>query len=168
MLASQFFSQVIDRHTEKFKQRKKKHIHPLLACEDLISSRVMAACFLGIPPLQTPEQNFYCETHRTTINTTDLCSFLFQNMDAAIFRQKKFYQTHQQAIRRITSGESLWESESNEMRTFRNYVRENWLTIPTNTQLVERWVKDCNECTSNTREKNVADAIAILRSTTVF
>ena len=54
------------------------------------------------------------------------------------------------------------------MIEFRKYVKENWLTIPTNTQLVERWVKDSNECTFNTKDEGLVDAVAILRSTTIF
>ena len=54
------------------------------------------------------------------------------------------------------------------MIEFRKYVKENWITIPTNTQLVERWVKDSNETTFNTKDEGLADAVAILRSTTIF
>ena len=54
------------------------------------------------------------------------------------------------------------------MERFRKYAEDNWLTIPKNTQLVERWVKDANECTFNIKDESLADAIAILRSTTIF
>ena len=54
------------------------------------------------------------------------------------------------------------------MERFRTYVEDNWLIIPTNTQLVERWVKDANECTFNIKDESLADAITILRSTTIF
>ena len=107
VLASKFFAQVIDRHTKHFKQWKEKHIHLLLACEDPTPSRVMAAWLLGIPPLQPLEQNFYSVTHRTTINTTDLCSFLFKNMDAVTFHQKKLYNSptsHKENILEKVSG----------------------------------------------------------------
>ena len=57
---------------------------------------------------------------------------------------------------------------NNRVREFRTHVKENWLTIPTNTQLVERWVKDANKCTFNTKDDNLSDAVAILRSTTIF
>lgn len=95
-------------------------------------------------------------------------SFLTSNIDPQKVRQKEFYVCHQEAVKRIHEGESLWESESNQMKEFRTYVEHNWLIIPSNTQLVERWVKDANECCFNTKDENLADAIAILRSTSIF
>ena len=62
----------------------------------------------------------------------------------------------------------MWDNVSNDMGQFIEYVEDNWLTIPTNTQLVERWVKDANECTFNTKEEGLADAVALLRSVTIF
>ena len=60
------------------------------------------------------------------------------------------------------------KSESNQMKEFRTYVEHYWLIIPSNTQLMKRWVKDANECCFNTKDENLTDAIAILRSTSIF
>ena len=95
-------------------------------------------------------------------------SFLTSDVIPQNFRQKQFYQRHQEALKQIHNGENLWKSESDQIKGFRTYVQENWLPIPTNTQLVERWVKDSNECTFTSKDENFADAVAILRSTTVF
>ena len=62
----------------------------------------------------------------------------------------------------------MLEKSYGQIRQFKRYVQENWLTIPTNTQLVERWVKDSNECTFNTKDENLADAVAHLCSTSIF
>ena len=90
VLASRFFAQVLDRHTKHFRQWKEKYAHVLLACEEDIPARSAAAWLLGIPPLLPPSQNYYSNTHRTTIDTHDLFSFLFTDMDASLFRAKGF------------------------------------------------------------------------------
>ena len=54
------------------------------------------------------------------------------------------------------------------MSKFQKYVKSNWLPIVTNTQLVERWVKDSNECTSTGKDDHFASMIGVCRSSTVF
>ena len=54
------------------------------------------------------------------------------------------------------------------MGKFQNYIKRNWLPIVTNTQLVERWVKDSNECTYTGKDDHFASMIGLCRSSTVF
>ena len=54
------------------------------------------------------------------------------------------------------------------MGKFQNYIKRNWLPIVTNTQLVERWVEDSNECTYTGKDDHVASMIGLCRSSTVF
>ena len=90
-------------------------------------------------------------------------------MDASTFRSKEFFSKFQEAIDEISRGGNVWENNnSHGMLEFRRYAKHNWLTIPSNTQLVERWVKDANECTFNSKDETLSNAIAILRSTTIF
>ena len=54
------------------------------------------------------------------------------------------------------------------MSKFRKYIKSNWLPIVTNTQLVERWVKDSNECTYTGKDGHFASMIGVCRSSIVF
>ena len=133
-----------------------------------IDPKIIAAWLLGIPPRDKPLLTFYSAIHRTTIITNYLISFLTSNINPHRFRQQKFYQNYQEAIKKIYLAESLWESVSKKMIEFGKYVKENWLRIPTNTRLVERWVKYSNKCNFNTTYVGLADVVAILRLNTMF
>ena len=54
------------------------------------------------------------------------------------------------------------------MIEFREYVKYKWFIVSSNMQLVERWVKDSNECTLSGKDKNFSNIITICRSSTVF
>ena len=72
-------------------------------------------------------------------------------------------------MKEIAEGACLWEGEGSEaMLKFRGYIKDNWFIVVTNTQLVERWVKDSNECTHSGKDDIFSSMIAICRSTTVF
>ena len=167
-LVSKYLTRVMERHTKHFTQWKDKYIHLTLACDDPVPRRLVAAWLLGNPPSEEPPLIYHSNFHRTTINSKDLMSFLTSDINASDFRQKLSFQKHVRAIRSISEGENLWDNVSNDMGQFIEYVEDNWLTIPTNTQLVERWVKDANECTFNTKEEGLANAVALLRSVTIF
>ena len=73
------------------------------------------------------------------------------------------------AISSLLNGARLWDDGGSEaMQKFGVYIKQNWLIVVTNTQLVERWVKDSNECTHSVKDDHIASLIAICRSTTVF
>ena len=88
--------------------------------------------------------------------------------DASTFRSKDFFRKFRDEVEEILQGEHIWEEKSDGMKKFLIYAKEHWLTIPSNTQLVERWVKDANECTFNTKDEALSNALAILHSTTIF
>ena len=50
----------------------------------------------------------------------------------------------------------------------RQFVRETWLKVSTNSQLAERWVKDSNECTFTSKHEKVANIYAIIRFRTII
>ena len=86
-----------------------------------------------------------------------------------MFRQREFYKKHECAIREMAQGTHLWSTNaSDNINKFRKYVEEEWLIIPSNTQLIERWVKDSNECTFTNKEEHLASLMAICRSDTLF
>ena len=61
----------------------------------------------------------------------------------------------------------MWENGSSEaVLKFRKYVESNCFIVVTNTQLVERWVKDSNDCTHTGKDDHIASLIAIYRSAT--
>lgn len=111
---------------------------------------------------------FTSATHKCTVYIRKLISFLIADMNSSSFCQKEFYQKNLQAVKKIYKGGNLWESESIEIKRFRTLLKYKWLIIPTNTQLVECWVKDSNKCTFNIKEESLVDAIAILCSTSIF
>ena len=69
-------------------------------------------------------------------------------------------------------GRSLWNDENGEisvdMIKFQDYIRKHWFIVPSNTQLVERGVKDENECTWANKDEHFASLIALLRLATYF
>ena len=62
----------------------------------------------------------------------------------------------------------LWDMTCHDMQPFRTYVAESWLKVATNSQLAERWVKDSNECTATSKDENMSNIYAIIRSRTVM
>ena len=62
----------------------------------------------------------------------------------------------------------LYDKNCEEMRSFQKYVEDNWLKIATNSQLVEQWVKDSNECTVTGKDEKVSNIYAIIRPRTVM
>ena len=62
----------------------------------------------------------------------------------------------------------MWIEDSEYMHKSRQYVKHSWLIASTNTQLVERWVKDSNECTLSEKDKHFLSLITTCQSTTTF
>ena len=141
---------------------------PLLACDDAFPPRLISSWLLDIRPQEEPPLTFYSFTRRTTIDLKDLISFLTSDMHASEFLQKQFYDNHLEAINKIYQGESLGEILSNEMIELIKYENKNCLAPPTNTPLVDRLVKYCNEFTVNTKDDGLENFIAIICSTNVF
>ena len=110
---------------------------------------------------------FYWETHHTTISTSKLFHFL-SDVDVTIYRKKTFFSQFGNKIKDIANEESVWETQSEAMLVFKKYVKENWLTIPSNTQPVKCWVTDANELTHFHKDESLADDLALLRYTTIF
>ena len=76
---------------------------------------------------------------------------------------------HEPAIIEIAEGNGLWSDEvSDAMEKLQTYVKKEWLIVPSNTQLVETWVKNANECTQTGKDQHFSSMLALSRSTNVF
>ena len=167
--ASEFFRRVRERHDKHFAQWINEYLHLCIA-GDTLPAQYVCKWILGRPLIQPdcPESSYESSVHKTTINITDVGSFLTAKASLTEQRGKEFYSLHKAAIIEIADGASLWESDSENLKSFREYVKEKWLVVCTNTQLVERWVKDANECTYSGKDEYFSSLIGICRAGTVF
>ena len=95
--------------------------------------------------------------------------FLTSGVTRASLKEKAFFNSHVDAISSLLNGARLWDDGGSEvMQKFGIYIKQNWLIVVTNTQLVERWVKDSNECTHSGKDGHIVSLIAVYRSATVF
>ena len=113
---------------------------------------------------------YYSTVHKTEINSVDVYNFLTAYTTPQEQREKEFYIKNSDAVLEIANGALLWDNDniSEKMTVFKKYVKQNWLVVCTNTQLVERWVNDANECTYIAKNELVSSLVAIYRSATVF
>ena len=54
------------------------------------------------------------------------------------------------------------------MQKFEDYIKKEWLIVVSNTQLVERLVKDSNKCTLSEKSDHFVSIIAVCCSAAVF
>ena len=165
-LANDFFKRVDAIHTKHFSQWRDKYLHLALA-GDVIPARYLANWILGLPNPSLPLQ-YFLTVHKTTIDVEAALSFLTLNNSPETQRSNQYFLNHRDAIIEIAEGKELWSEDSDCMRKFRQYVKNNWLIVSTNTQLVERWVKDSNECTLSGKDEHFSSIIATCRSATIF
>ena len=164
-LAADFFDRVKDRHSKHFDQWRHKYLHLALG-GDSFPAAYISRWILG---LQLPTGHYVSTKHNTTIDVAAMGTFLTSGTTPIQIQGKAFFKLHRNAIHEISEGVKLWEGEGSEsVQRFRKYIKANWYIVPTNTQLVERWVKDSNECTHSGKEDHVASLIAVYRSVTVF
>ena len=76
---------------------------------------------------------------------------------------------HEPIIIEIAEGNGLWSDKVSEaMKKLQAYVKKEWLILPSNTQLVETWVKNANECTETGEDQHFLSMLALCQSTHVF
>ena len=167
-LADKYFARADAIHTKHFSQWTTNYLHIALA-GDNVPARYIANWLLEIPIPSDLPMEYYSEKHDTMINTTFCGRFLVSNNNPSDYQAKEFYTLHRDAIQEIAEGNKMWgEIASEKMIHFRQYVTEKWFIVSSNTQLVERWVKDSNECTISGKDECFSSIIAICRSSTVF
>ena len=164
-LAKDFFARAKDRHEKHFGQWRLRYLYLALGGESL-PAEYIAKWLVG---KELPSGNYMSSKHNTVINLSSMGGFLTSGIAPESLKTKEFFRLHQDAIVRLSEGEKLWDSEGSEtVINFRNYVKQKWFIVVTNTQLVERWVKDSNECTHSGKEDHIASLVAMCRSATVF
>ena len=119
-------------------------------------------------PQNIPKE-YYSSTHKTMIDIQDMLQCLTLNIDPVVVTSMTFYSVHIDAIKEIADGFNLRaEKQSECLMKFKCLVQLNWLIIPTNAQLVERWVKDSNECAYTEKDEHFASMVSLCHSSTVF
>jgi len=167
-LVNDFLKQAKLIHTKHFSQWRDKYLHLALG-GDAIPAQCISNWLLGkeIPP-ELPA-TYHSDTHKTTINTAACYTFLTGDQLPAAYTSKLFFNSHRIAIQELAEGNKIWDENTSEnMQKFKDYIKKEWLIVVSNTQLVERWVKDSNECTLSGKSDHFASIIAVCRSATVF
>ena len=167
--ASEYFKRARDRHDKHFNQWQNEYLHLAIA-GDHIPARYLSNWICGTQNTMNIPETYHSTVHKTEINSVDVFNFLTANTTPQEQREKEFYINHSDAILDIANGVLLWDNDniSEKMNDFKHYVKQNWLVVCTNTQLVERWVKDANECTYIAKNEFFSSLVAICRSATVF
>jgi len=95
--------------------------------------------------------------------------FLTSGSTPIDLRSKHLFELHHDALFIISEGVILWENVGSEaVLKFRKYVESKFVIVVTDTQLVNRWVKDSHRCTHIGKDDHITSMIAICRSATVL
>ena len=163
------FVQIVRHRMNKhLTQWRKRHL-PFAIAGDSLPAAYLSNWFIGNDeaPAWIPE-TYHSATHNTTINVRECSSFLIDGEDRANHQAKQFLQFTPQLTAMANGTATLWDSPGEQMENMRQFVRETWLKVATNSQLAERWVKDSNECTFTSKHEKMANIYAIIRSRTVM
>ena len=171
-LVTSFFNLAQNRHNKHFEQWRDK-LYLTLAADELPATYLAKWLLNEDQVLIDPELNYFSEKHNRSINVKNIISFLTYGKHREEYNQLPWFLEHLSAIRTIAHGNTLWNENKGVgtsvcMQNFRTYVKNKWFIMPSNTQLVERYVKDANECTVTTKDPHFASLLAFLRSSTVF
>ena len=129
---------------------------------DAIPARCLSNWLLGKEIPQALPATYLSNTHKTTINTEACIDFLTKDQLPAEYTSKLFFNLHRITIKELAEGNILWgENISENMQKNQGFVKREWLIVVSNTQLVERWVKDSNKCTASGKDKIFSSIIAI-------
>ena len=110
-LVSEYFKQVKHWHNKHFKQWREEYLHLAIA-GDTIPAKYLCKWILGQPLVILDNHSYLSSVHKTTIQTPDIVAFLTANVSAADQRKKEFYSMHEEAIKEIANGASLWDLNS--------------------------------------------------------
>ena len=150
-----YFERVIEIHTKHFKQWQTKYLHLCLAGNG-IPAKLFANWILKRDTSQDIPQNYNSEKHITKIATSSLLEFLTRGHNVDDNRQQEYLILHEPAIIEIVKSNGLWSDEVSEAMTkLQAYMKKEWLIVPSNTQRVETWVKNTNECTETGKDQYI-------------
>ena len=165
-LAKLFFGRVKNRLHKHFSQWKDKCLFLMLGGEPQPATYL--AHWLvgrGLPP----PASFESKKHHCTVDLHAMMAFLTKDKTPEEYHSKEFFHLHKPAIEEIALGKEIRDNDASEcVKQFYTYVKHSFFTVCTNTQLVERWVKDANECFASGKDEHFASLVGICRSATVF
>ena len=73
-----------------------------------------------------------------------------------IQQHTNLFPTHKPALKEIADGICVWDTNASiEVLEFKEFVKQKWLHVPSNTQITERWVKDGSKIQTNRKEREV-------------
>ena len=127
------------------------------------------ACWMLGHDLPVTPETFTSKKHHCEVNLHAMISFLTKDKSPTDYHSREFFQMHQPAIEELALGQKLRDRNASEcVKKFYTYVKHAFFTVCTNTQLVERWVKDANECFATGKDEHFSSLVGICRSATVF
>ena len=110
-----------------------------------------------------------CKIHKRTINTTRFRNFLIANVQQdTILRTCALpvMQLHPAAVQLISGGADIWQENqlNRSLIDFRQLYLEQYSAFPTNTQFVERGVKESGFVALGRRDEKNRTILALSRS----
>ena len=113
-----------------------------------------------------PSTNPFCtklqERKTSRRNTSSFHDDLFDRGTIPLrLHHEVIFGMHRDAIVELVGGKTLREQQSDNMRKFFTYCKNNFFIVVSNTQLVERWVKDSNECTLSGKDEHFSSLIGM-------
>ena len=152
-----------------FERWRTKYLYIVLAGNN-IPATALENWLLDRNPYRTkPTIQYDATLHGWTINITLLVAFLTNSITPIDYHTYDFFLNHVAAIKELAEGKQIWVNGMSEsMIRFQEYIELHWLPIVTNTQLVERWVKDSNECPYTGKDDHFASMVGVCHSSTVF
>jgi len=124
-------------------------------------SKAFSRWLLNIP---VEDMCITSELHKENIHLPSLINFITKDASLVNIQNQYFFITHRSAILKLAHGDSLFLSDDRDIAILRKYVQENWLPLPSATQLVESKVKDTSFCKSTGKSEGNTSNLAMIRS----
>jgi len=87
-------------------------------------------------------QFLYEKFLNTKIHHPSLVDFLFEKETIFEFRESSFFRKYKNAIRQISYGVNVFDSDDLSLKMFTKMVKQNMLPLASNTQGFDAWIKD--------------------------
>ena len=140
-----------------------------------LSTKLLPLTLAAIPPVSTafarwllnlPVENktVNCKLHKKDIHLPSLITYITKDASLIDIKQQTFFQKHSSAVAKIAEGCSLFDTDDLEVLSLQQYVKENWIPLPSATQLVESKVKDTSFYKSTGKSEWNTSNIAMIRS----
>jgi len=106
-----------------------------------LSTKLLPLTLAAIPPVSTafarwllnlPVENktVNCELHKKDIHLPSLITYITKDASLIDIKQQIFFQKHSSAVAKIAEGCSLFDTDDLEVLSLQQYVKENWIPLP--------------------------------------